>query len=190
MDILVIVIDILGMIAAVILVVNDLLRAQSEDEGILRPHFLHDLHVGSVHSSQCGSAVQHEFHVSCSGCLLGGRGNLLADICRRKDDLRIGHAVVLDKDDLQLSVDAAVVVDHVPHGVDKLDDLLCPDVAGGCLRAEDKGPRIEGHLRMLLDLVVQIHHMEDVEELSLVLVETFYLHVKDGAGIYLDTVVL
>ena len=43
---------------------------------------------------------------------------------------------------------------------------------------------------MLLDLVVQIHHMQDVQQLALVLMETLYLHVEDGARIYGDSVVL
>ena len=43
---------------------------------------------------------------------------------------------------------------------------------------------------MLLDLVVQVHHMKDIEKLSLVLVETLHLHVEYGAGIYFNAIVL
>ena len=43
---------------------------------------------------------------------------------------------------------------------------------------------------MLLDLVVQIHYMQNVQQLALVLMETLYLHVEDGARIYGDSVVL
>ena len=32
--------------------------------------------------------------------------------------------------------------------------------------------------------------MKDVQKLTLILVQTFYLYIKDGTGIYLDTVVL
>ena len=50
--------------------------------------------------------------------------------------------------------------------------------------AEDKCPGVEALLRMFFDLIVQIHNMENVEQLSLILVETFYLHVENGSGIY------
>ena len=43
---------------------------------------------------------------------------------------------------------------------------------------------------MILDLVVQIHHMQNVHQLTLVLMETFYLYIEDGSRIYIDAVVL
>ena len=115
---------------------------------------------------------------------------ICADICCRENDLRVGHTVILDKYDFQLAVDAAVIVHHLRNGVDQLDRLLCSQVTCSRLSAEDKCPRVEGNLRVLLDLVVQIHDMKDVQELSLILVETFYLYVKDGSRIHFNAVVL
>ena len=43
---------------------------------------------------------------------------------------------------------------------------------------------------MLLDLIVQVHDMQDVQELALVLMETFYLHIEDGSRINVDPIVL
>ncbi|GFI29800.1 hypothetical protein IMSAGC013_01187 [Lachnospiraceae bacterium] len=43
---------------------------------------------------------------------------------------------------------------------------------------------------MLFNLIVQIHHMQNVQKLALVLMETFYLHIKNGTGIYLNAVML
>ncbi len=43
---------------------------------------------------------------------------------------------------------------------------------------------------MILDGIVQIHHMENVQKLSLVLVKPLYLHVKDGPRIYVNAIVL
>ena len=63
-------------------------------------------------------------------------------------------------------------------------------IAGGSLRAEDKGPGIEIHFRMLLDLIVQIDHMQDVQQLSLVLMQTFDLYIKDGVRVYFHAVML
>ena len=43
---------------------------------------------------------------------------------------------------------------------------------------------------MILDLVVKVHYMQDVHQLTLVLMETFYLYIEDGSRIYFDAVVL
>ncbi len=43
---------------------------------------------------------------------------------------------------------------------------------------------------MLFDLIIQIHDMQDIKKLTLILVETFYLYVKDRTGIYVDSVML
>ena len=43
---------------------------------------------------------------------------------------------------------------------------------------------------MILDLIVEIHHVQNIQQLTLVLMQTLYLHVEDGARIYIDTIVL
>ena len=43
---------------------------------------------------------------------------------------------------------------------------------------------------MLLDLVVQIHDMQDIQELTFVLMQTLHLHVEDRARVNVNSVVL
>ena len=43
---------------------------------------------------------------------------------------------------------------------------------------------------MLFDLIVQIHDMQDVEELTFILMQTFYLHIENRARVNINTVVL
>ena len=43
---------------------------------------------------------------------------------------------------------------------------------------------------MLLDLVIQIHNMEDVHKLTFIFMQTLHLHVKDRPWIYFNTVML
>ena len=43
---------------------------------------------------------------------------------------------------------------------------------------------------MLLDLVIQIHDMENIQQLALILVETLYLYVKDRSRVHGDSVML
>ena len=189
-DILIGVEVIVRIIAAMILEVDDLFRRQTEDKCILFADFFNDLNIRAIHGSKSRSTVQHELHVGSSGCFLGCCGDLLGDICRRKDPLCIGYTVVLNEDNLDLSIDGSVVIDHIRNGVDQLDGHLRSAIACSCLCAEDKGSRIERHLRMILQLVIQIHDMKDVHQLSLVLVQSLDLYVKDRTRIDIDSVVL
>ena len=43
---------------------------------------------------------------------------------------------------------------------------------------------------MFLDLIVQVHNMQYIQELAFIFVETFYLHVKDRTRINVDAIVL
>ena len=142
-----------------LLVVDDLIRAHAEDKRILCAHFLHDLHVGAVHGAKGQRTVEHQLHVAGAGCLLAGGGNLLTHVSCCKNDLRVGNPVVLDEYHLDLSVDGSIVVDHIRHGIDELDGQLCPAIACCRFGTEDKCSRVEIHLRVCLDLVVQIHHV-------------------------------
>ena len=189
-DLLIFVEDAHGIVAAVLLVVHDLLGGKTEDEGVLFAHFLDDLDVGAVHGAESDRTVEHELHVACSGSFLTGRGDLLGNIRCRDDDLSVGDLVVFDEDDLDLVVDGLVVVDDIRDGIDQLDRQLGGLVAGRSLCAENKGVLGDIQRGILLDLVVQIHDMKDVQQLPFILVQTFYLNVEDGSGIDLDAVVL
>ncbi len=50
--------------------------------------------------------------------------------------------------------------------------------------------RMEIHIRMILQLIVYIHHMQDVHKLTLVLMKTLHHHIKNGICGHFDTVVL
>src|SRR5699024_11045767 len=110
--------------------------------------------------------------------------------CCRKDHLRVGYTIILNEYHLQLAADGSVIVYHIRHRVDQLDDLLSSVVGCGSLCSKDKGPWIEIHLRMGLDLVIQVDHMKDIQKLALVLVKSLSLHVKDGTWIHFHSIVL
>ena len=59
-------VNVLRIVAAVILVIDNLLRAQSEDKRILFSYLLDDLDIRAVHGAERRSAVEHEFHISCT----------------------------------------------------------------------------------------------------------------------------
>ena len=43
---------------------------------------------------------------------------------------------------------------------------------------------------MLFHLVIQIHHMQDVQQLALILMKSFHLYIKDGSWIHFNSIVL
>ena len=82
------------------------------------------------------------------------------------------------------------MVNHISYGIDQFDCQFCIFVTCSCFCTKDKGSWVELHLRMLFDLVIQIHYMQNVHQLTFVLMQTFYLYIKDRARIYFDTIVL
>ena len=50
--------------------------------------------------------------------------------------------------------------------------------------------RIELSLRVIFNLVVKVHHMQDIHKLSFILVETLYHYIKDRVYIHLNAVML
>ena len=182
--------NVIRVVTAVMLKVDDLIGGQTEDECVLFADFLNDLDICAVHCTDCRCAVQHELHVTCSGSFLGSRGNLLGNICRSEDDLAVGNLIVLNEDDLQLVLKCRIIIDRIRYGVDQLDDQLGNLVTRGSLRTEDECSRIELHIRILEQSVTQVHNMQNVEKLSLVLMQTLYLYIENRIRVNIDAVML
>ena len=174
-------------VVSVALVFNDLLCRESKDEGVVLADLFHDLDVGAVHRAERQSAVHHELHVAGTAGLAAGRGNLLGHIGSGKDYLGVADAVILDEHNLDLAFDALVRVDHAGHIVDQPDDQLRAVVGRTGLGAENEGARDKRHIRIVFDLIVQVHHVQDIQQLALVLMQTLDLHIEDGIRIDLDT---
>ena len=157
----------------------DFFRQKSEWESVLLSCFLENLDVCAVPCSHRQCAVHHELHVRSSRSFFSCRRNLLRDICGREYLLRDRNSVVLDEHYAEFSSDAPVVIDPFSNGVDELDDCFRPSVArcGFCAEYEGSWRRIEA--RVFYEPVVKVHDVENVQELSLVLVETLYLHVEN-----------
>ena len=189
-DIRVIVENVIRAITAVMLKIDDLIRGQTEDERVLLADFLYDLNVRAVHGSERRSAVQHELHISGTGRLLGCCRDLLGYIRCSENDLAVGDLVILDEDDLQLVVKGRIIVDGLCDRVDQLDDQLRDLIACRCFRTENECSRIELHSRILEQLIPEVHDVQDIQELSLVLMQTLDLNVEDRVRIDIHAVML
>ena len=65
-----------------------------EDVDVVISDCFCDFDIGAIHSSECQCAIQHKFHISGSGCFLGGQGNLLGNITCRNHLFSHGYIVV------------------------------------------------------------------------------------------------
>ena len=77
-----------------------------------------------AHRDLDGGSAHLELHVSGSGSLSSGCRDLLREVGGRHDLLGQRDSVVLQEDELELVTDVGVVVDHLSHTVEQLDDLL------------------------------------------------------------------
>ena len=80
--------------------VDDLIAALAEDVDIFCSNCLRNFYIGSVHSSQCESAVEHKLHISGSGSLFGSKADLLGKITGRDHSFSGSNIIVFYKNKL------------------------------------------------------------------------------------------
>mmetsp|Transcript_40127 Transcript_40127/g.103876 ORF Transcript_40127/g.103876 Transcript_40127/m.103876 type:complete len:708 (-) Transcript_40127:720-2843(-) len=157
----------------------------AKDEHVLLAGLLGDLDVGAVQGANDEAAIHHKLHVGGARGLGAGRGDVLAQLRGRDDDLRQRDVVVRDEDKLEQVADVGVVVDLVADRADQLDDALGHLVARGRLAADDAHAGLDllalfgSHL---LDLRVSVDDAQHIHELALVLVDALHLDVKQRVG--------
>merc|ERR1719321_1822587 len=152
------------------------------------PELLGNLDVGTVHGAQDEATVHRELHVGCPRGLSPRRADVLAELAPRDDHFCQRHVVIGEENELEQPAEIGVVVHHVAHGRDELDDALGQVVAGRSLAPYDADP---GHLlRTLLrghflELGVPVDDAEHVQNLSLVLVDALNLDIIQGVSTHL-----
>lgn len=114
---------------------------------------------------------------------------MLANVRRRANNLGLADIVVLEENHLEKVANVRVVVHHRADGIHQVNDLLRHPVAGRRFAAKD------GHARLLLLAFLQGHRLElqvavddakDVELLSLVLVNSLHLNVKERRRVHVN----
>ena len=118
---------------------------------------------------------------------------MFRDIAGGSDNLGLANVVVCEEDDLEQVADIRVVVHDVSNLVDEMNDGLGHPVSWRSLSTEDGDSRSEllpllwGHG---LNLEIPVDDTENVELLTLVLVNTLYLYVEQSRRVDGDVVVL
>ena len=157
--------------------IHDFLCRQAEQEEVLCADFLANFDIGAVQGADRQGTVHGELHIAGSRGFLAGSGDLLGQVRDRVDAVTPFDAEVGNEYHLEPAPDIGIIVDHVTHRVDQLDDQLGREVTGCCLATEDKGAWHYVAIRVLFDTVVQGDDMQNHKVLPLVLVQTFYLHI-------------
>jgi len=145
---------------------------------VIGAHALVHLHVGAVHGSDGQRAVEAELHVAGARRFKAGRGYLLRQVRRRDDAFCQADVVVGQEDHFEQPAHSRIVVDGAGDVVGQLDDQLGLVITGRRLAGEDLHPRHPVGARLGTDRLVQRHGVQQVEQLALVLVDTFDLHVE------------
>ena len=112
-DALVFFIEISGAVVSLFIVFDNLLTGLSEDIDIILAYQLADLHICTIHGSQCYSTVEHELHVSCSAGLLGSKRDLLGDIAGRNQLLCCTYVVVFHHNNFHVRGNLRIIVDKL-----------------------------------------------------------------------------
>ena len=120
----------------------NLFHGQAEDEDVVVTDFLTDFDVGTIQGTDGHRAVEGKLHVTGTGGFLTRGGDLLGDIGCRDHALSQADTVVLGEDDLELTIDARVVVDLLGNLVDRADDIFGQRIARCRLGAKDEDARI------------------------------------------------
>ena len=158
---------------------DDLVAGSAEYKDVIVADTLMDFHIRSVLCAEGDGSVQHEFHVSGTAGLFGGERDLLGDITGRDQPFRHRHIVVFHHDDFEPGADLRIVVYDLLQAQDQMNDILGNHIGGSGFRPEN---RRDGSGRNLagLDFQVLVNDVEGVQLLSLILMETLDLDIKNG----------
>ncbi len=165
---------------------QNLFGAQTEQEEVFLAHFLTDFHVGTVQRADGGRTVHHELHVAGTGRFFTCGGNLLGQVSARCNHFHAGNTVVGDKHHFQLVTNIRVVIDHFGDVVDQFDHPLGHVVTRCSLAAKYHHTVNPVGSITALDPRIQVNHVQRVEQLALVFVNTLDLNIKQRSRINLD----
>ncbi len=156
----------------------DLRRGITENEDVLFTDVIQHFNVGPIQRTDGQRAIQRKLHITGAGRLRPCGRDLLREIGRRNNDLRQAHAVVRDEDHLQFVLYLRIVIDHIRNIVDQMNDVLGNVISRRRFTGKDIDAWHPIRLRIGLDTVVSGDHMQHVEQLTFVLVNTLDLHIK------------
>lgn len=147
-------------------------------------------YVCTVTSADDQATIQHKLHVTGTTSLSTSGGDVLADVGSRADDLCLADIVVFQEDNLEEISNIRIGVHDLSNLADQVNDGLRHPVTGSSLASENRDTRLELLTllwRHLLDGKVAVNDTENVQLLTLVLVDTLDLHIKKRLRVDTDS---
>lgn len=150
-------------------------------------------YVGAIACANNQTPVEAELHITRTRRFSTSSRDVLADIAGRADDLCLADIVVGQVNDLEGVANILVIVDNLANLVDKVDDCLGHPITRSSLAAKNRHTRrqllalFRGHG---FDLQIAVNDTENVQLLTLVLVNTLDLNIKQRGWVDLYTIVL
>jgi len=168
---------------------SDFLSPCAKDEDVALADLLADFDVCTIESADDETTVHDKLHVACSRSLCSCCADVLGEIRCRDDFFSKRDAVVGDEDDLEQVADDRISIDDIGNSVDETDDELCSLISSSSLTGKDADlgdDSLALFRRHLADCEVTVDDTEDVEELTLVFVDTLDLDIKESLGVDLN----
>ena len=147
-----------------------------------------DFHIGSIICTDGQSTIEHEFHVTSTRGFFRSQGNLLRNICCWNDETCFGHIVVFNHNYLQMRRNFRIVFDDLRQDQNQVDNILGNGV-GWCCFSTKENSQWAGRNVTSLDVQILVDDIEDIHLLTLVLMQTLDLYIKNRIWIDLHTLV-
>ena len=106
---------------------------------------------------------------------------MLRNIVGRNDDLSVAYLVIRNEDKLEVLAGVRVSINHVADSNGEGDNALGNKIAGGSLASNEAGPGLDlGSILGAhpLDFRVAMDDLEDIQQLTLVLVDPLDLNTS------------
>lgn len=139
---------------------HHLLSCQTKEKEVLCPHFLANFHIRAISVPMVSAPLRANFHIAGAGGLFPSGGDLLRKIGSGIDHLSKRNRVVAQEYHLETAIYITVVVDHITYGINQLDDHFGHEIARGCLAAKNKRARLNVHVGIGFDLLVERNDVE------------------------------
>jgi hypothetical protein len=140
----------------------NLFGGQPKTEKVFVPHLVPDFNVCPVQGAQGQRSVHGEFHIPSAGGLLPGSGNLFRKLRGRIDSLGVLHVEVGQKHHPQPGSHPGIMVHHLSHRSDQLDDQFGHGITRRRLAAKNESARGNIQAWIFDQTVIQSDDMQRV----------------------------
>ena len=173
------------MISVCVVQVDDFIGGFTECIDVFLTDKLGNFNIGTIICTKCDCTIQHELHITCTGCFLGSKRNLFGNIGSRDSKFSLGNVVVFNHDNLEIPGYFRIVIDQLTQTQNGMNNTLCLIVGWSCLTTEYNRNRT-GWDVACFDLKVFVDDIQNIHLLTFVFMHSLDLNIDDGIRIDID----